>query len=149
MVFDVIMSVPENVWDAGTVPVPVIYTSVIAVTSWLLLCSVTQFYTPIYRLNGISRKKDAKQNVQSCILFNNNKNITFTGVDVLISVAKKDWVYCIIFRNYLCLLNSTRQSWLTELSSWTREGCGHRYACPITPCTLGHQAVPRLASGPD
>ena len=52
---------------------------------------------------GIS---DANQNVQLYILFNNDKTVMYLQ-GMAMYVPKNDWLYCIKFSNYPCLIKST------------------------------------------
>ena len=79
----------------------------------------------------------------------------FTGADILIIyIPKKDGVYYLIFRSYLCLLHCV---YYIQLDNRDLQSCQVTQGKDVaiiaisksTLCTLGHQAVPRLISGLD
>ena len=93
-----------------------------------------------------SRKSGTKQNVKLCIFIQQQqKYCVLTGVNILIIYVLPKGVHCIIFRNYPCLLNPTRWSWLTGLLIWTREGCCHHYPCPINPLHFQSSSSPKIS----
>ena len=72
----------------------------------------------------------------------------FTGVDIsIIYVPKKDGVYCIIFINYLCYYILLDNRDLQSCQVGQGKDVAITTPAQSTLCTLGHQAVPRLASG--
>ena len=78
------------------------------------------------------------------------KYSVFTGVAILIIyVSKKDWAYCLIFRNYLCLLHSTDNCDLQSCEVGQGKDVAITTPAQSTLCILGHQEVPRLASDLD
>ena len=101
-------------WDGYgmnvTVLVPVTYTSVTVVTSWLLLCtgdSILHFHTVFTEyLGNQTWSKTFNCAFDSTTKANKQKYSAFTGV-LIPYVPEKDRVYCITPRNYLCPLHST------------------------------------------
>ena len=125
------------------------------VTSWLLLCTRDSIlHSHIVFTEYPGNQKQTKRSIMHFIKQQQKYN-AFTGADILIIyIPKKDGVYYLILRNYLCLLHCV---YYIQLDNRDLQSCQVDQGKDVaiiaisksTLCTLGHQAVPRLVSGLD